>query len=465
MTSPQRPRALLLTVGTGDVNRTEESLLTPLRKSIDQGEWSRIVLLPSMVTEQSAAELKARCGRYPIEISPLSAPDMENDADRCFDDFDHVIGRLREAGYAPADIIVDFTRGTKAMSAALVLAAIRHDLRALRYITGERDDRGMVKAGTERIFETSPAIATAQKTLDVARSFALQGNFAGALALLPDDCGVAAAWPVAVGQDARALRPALDFYSAWDRLDYKSATKVELGEAAPLVDWQPVWPTPAMREWVAGLALPTPREEYPAMAARLGLLAADLLANGERRIRDRHFEDAVLRAYRVLELVGQRRLFDHGLDSERLPPDNAAVQTLKKKLERKGSASFGKNSNGTLTAGRLLVARLLKVIGDPLAQKLLDFNQQPNLNCVANRNISVLIHGFEAVGPNEDVPLRALYGELEQLLLEDTGVAARRCLDIARTVDFSAHSISSPDLLATPITLSESAESGRPPSH
>jgi hypothetical protein len=48
------PRALLLAVGTGDINRPEESLLTPLRKSIDQGEWSRTVLLPSQITDAHA---------------------------------------------------------------------------------------------------------------------------------------------------------------------------------------------------------------------------------------------------------------------------------------------------------------------------------------------------------------------------------------------------------------------------
>jgi hypothetical protein len=88
----------------------------------------------------------------------------------------------------------------------------------------------MVIAGSEQIFETSPAIATAQKTLDPALSLTLRGNFAGALALLPVDDAAAAGWPGELGRLALALRPALDFYAAWDRLDYGSAANARFGE-------------------------------------------------------------------------------------------------------------------------------------------------------------------------------------------------------------------------------------------
>jgi len=443
MRQPNPRRALLLTVGTGDMARLEDSLLSPLRKSIAAGEWSRIILLPSLVTEQYAAALQAQVGGSWLDTHPLPAAGLENDADACFAHFDHVIACLREDGFDPAAIAVDFTRGTRAMSAALVLAAVRHDLATLRYITGERDDRGGVKAGTERIFETSPAIATAQKRLDTARRFTEHGNFAGALALLDDETPNAGGWPSKLADVVPALRSALRFYAAWDRLDYRTAfdyrTAAEIvpPTAAPLSGWGRLWPTPDMASWVTKLAAPAEPADHVAMAARLRLLACDLLANGERRIRDRHYEDAVLRAYRVLELIGQRRLFSQGLDSARLPPDHAAVQALGDKLAKKGSAGFGKNKDGTLTAGRELVARLLKQLGDELAETLLNFDKQPGLPRISDRNYSVLIHGFQAVGPVDDAPLRALYRELEALLVKDAGDVAQTALMTARQADVS----------------------------
>ena len=38
-------RTLVMTVGTGDVNRIEDTLLTPLRKSIATDAWNAVVLL------------------------------------------------------------------------------------------------------------------------------------------------------------------------------------------------------------------------------------------------------------------------------------------------------------------------------------------------------------------------------------------------------------------------------------
>lgn len=432
-----RPRALLLTVGTGDMARLEESLFAPLRKSIEQGEWARVVLLPSLVTEPYAAKLQARCGGSRVEVRPLPAAGLEDDADACFAHFDRVITALRDEGYPTTDIVADFTRGTKAMSAALVLAAVRHDLTTLRYITGPRDDRhSMVRAGMERIFEISPTIATARKRLDTALQFTQHGNFAGALALLGEAEPANCRWPPGLADAVPGLCEALRFYAAWDRLDYRTAAAICCPGVAPLREWQPLWPTPTAADWVARLAAPVTPVDHAAMAARLRLLACDLLANGERRIRDRHYEDAVLRAYRVLELVGQTRLFDHGLHSGRLPSDHPAVQKLSAKLEKSRSAGLGVRPDGSLTAAREQVARLLKVLGDPLASSLLDFDKHPTLPRVSARNVSVLIHGFEAVGPDDDAPLRALYRELEALLIEDAGDAAQTALTTARRAGF-----------------------------
>jgi CRISPR-associated protein (TIGR02710 family) len=438
-------RALLITVGTGDMARLEESLFVPLRKSIEQGEWQRVVLLPSRVTEHHAAELQARCGDLRVDVQPLPAAGIEDDADACFAHFDLVVSDLRDAGYLPSDIVADFTRGTKAMSAALVLAAVRHELTTLRYITGPRDDRhSMVRAGTERIFETTPTIATARKRLDTARQFGLRGNFAGALALLPSDEGGDNAWPEGLRQPALALRPALDVYAAWDRLDYRTAAAISCADEAPLREWQPLWPTVEAMAWVAGLAEAVPPDDHGAMAARLRRLACDLLANGERRIRDRHYEDAVLRAYRVLELIGQFRLFDRGLDSGRLPADHPAVRDLSAKLAKRGSAAFGEQRDGTLTAAREQTARLLKHLGDPLAADLLGIDNDPELPKIASRNHSVLIHGFQAVGPDDDGPLKALYRNLEALLVRDNGTDAEMALRTARQAGFPPAPTSAP---------------------
>jgi hypothetical protein len=122
---------------------------------------------------------------------------VEDDADACFAHFDSVLAALRNQGMPAESLLVDFTRGTKAMSAALVLAAIRHDLPQLRYISGgKRDERGMVVPGTEIVAEVHTTIAMARKRLDDACRFLQHGNFAAVLQTVPEGTQLAnLQWP------------------------------------------------------------------------------------------------------------------------------------------------------------------------------------------------------------------------------------------------------------------------------
>jgi CRISPR-associated protein (TIGR02710 family) len=444
MEKPDRKPALLLTVGTGDVANLEQTLLVPIRKSIQQGEWAKVILIPSALTEAYARSVRESSQGLPIEIRPLPREGLENDVDGCYANLDELIAQLRAEGFEPHELVVDFTRGTKAMSAALVLAAVRHDLPRLRYIQGERDRRGMVIPGTEVVSEVQTTLATGRKQLDVSFRFFRGGNFAAALNLLPEAASPSAPLlPPELLEIAHRARPMLQFYAHWDRLDYKEACKIDLASPPPASEWTPLAPTPQMKEWVKHLAEPFSKGDDPASyrgkGSQLRLLAADLLANGERRIRDGQFEDAVVRAYRVLELVGQIRLYDRGLDSARLPPNDPEVIALQAKLEKtKAQDRFGRNRDGTLSAARLLVARLLKDKHDPLARRLIATGETDLLK---GRNKSLLIHGFEASGPADRRPLKDLFRELEEIIVEDGGEDARRHLSLARSLHLVSGSI------------------------
>jgi CRISPR-associated protein (TIGR02710 family) len=412
-------RALLLTVGTGDLGNPEDSLFAPLRKSMAQGEWSRIVLLPSQITVENADRLKEAAGVLPVEIAALTKEGDEDDADACFAHFDAIIGRLCGDGFEPTGITPDFTRGTKAMSAALVLAAVRHALPRLRYITGPRDERGMVQKGQEQIRETHTANVTARRRLDLARDFITRGQFAAALDLLPDPGRpLAPVWPQWVLEEAAPVRLWTEFYACWDRLDYKAAAEwaSRLRQHSAGAEWQKLRPTEPMLAWIRNLAAPPQPSDHPAMSAHVSRLICDMLANGERRLRDRQFEDAVLRAYRVLELIGQARLFKLGYDSARLPAEDGKVKEFQEELKKRRGDLLGTNRNGTLNASREKAARLLHRLGDDFGTRLTDFDSKAPLLKPSQRNLSVLIHGFAATGGGEAEPLAQLYAALALLI-------------------------------------------------
>lgn len=403
---------LVLTVGTGDREALEESLLKPLAKSIDEGKWCKVFLLPSSVTKGFADRLAERFPDLSVRIEPLPNPNMENDADACYGHFDAVLGELLK-DYEAMSVTVDFTRGTKAMSAALVLAAVRRDIPRLRYVWGERDKRGMVVAGTERIGRFATERVTARRRIDAAKRLMGHGNFAAALDLMPDSSGQSGKPLPESLHDETKLRRRAAFYAAWDRLDYAEAD--ELASAARLEGDL----SDAVSCWVHRLARAPEQKDHASMARWLRAIACDLLENGRRRIQDRHFEDALLRAYRVLELVGQFRLFDHGIDSASVDPDLEAVRCLREKLKKKGSQDFGTGRDGRLTAPRDLAARLLKSLGDPLGDELLKFDEKHGGIDARKRNHSILIHGFEAEAKSHSKSsLDSLYDALKELLRE-----------------------------------------------
>ncbi len=434
-----QPSILICTVGTGNVEQLRDTLLEPLKKSISKGEWSRVILLPSQVTRENAAKLRAALQHVPIEIHELPQPGAEDDADACFAHFDGVVAGLRAQGVRPESLLVDFTRGTKAMSAALVLTAVRHELPQLRYITSAtRDERGMVLPGTEIVAEVRTTIATAQRRLDDAHNFLRHGNFAAVLETLPDpSLQSTVQWPQHLLDLAALVRTLAAFCEAWDRLDYKTALSIQLPapQSTPS-HWRRFVPPPAIHDWVRALAEPLP-EANRDRAAHLRLLVADLLANGERRLRHHQYEDAIIRGYRVLELIGQIRLFERGFDSAELNSDHPDIKAFQEKLIKKKSQPLTEK-DGKYQASREQVARLLKHLGDPLAEELLRLgNRSEGEVKLSRRNYSIWIHGFEAIAGSDPGPIRVLFSELEKLLVEDGGPTAKQSVQNARWLDVS----------------------------
>lgn len=394
------PRALVLTVGTGTADQLEATLLTPLRKSIEKGAWERIVLLPSKQTEGSAFALKEAHKAQAVDVRALRHAGDEENVDACFEHFDRELAKLLEAGIAAGDVTIDFTRGTKAMSAALALAAVVHGVRTLRYIcSGQRDQQGMVVPGTESPSDFQTVKVTLRRDLDRALDLLRAGQFAAAERL----CAIP---PVgALGNDFRWAKWAAQFWGTWDRFDYNAAEGLLAAAGLPRM---PAWvkefrPDERSVSLLGRLKAKLPREPRNCVAPCRDL-AADLLANAGRRLMERQTEEVLVRAYRVVELIGQYRLFSQGFDSGdlRLPGD------LQAKIQAEGEV-LRPDREGKIQIGREAIAKLLSVLGDARAKELLDLDWMGDFTVKA-RNKSILIHGFRAKTRRDNL------AELERLL-------------------------------------------------
>ncbi len=197
-------------------------------------------------------------------------------------------------------------------------------------------------------------------------------------------------------------------------------------------------PDQKIRQWIQTLSEPFP-DAFPARAVYVRHLLTDLCANGERRLRDHHYEDAVIRAYRTLELIGQARLFDKHLDSSSLPPDHPDVKAFQEELlADRSQEPLTKKKNKYYQAPREKVARLLKRMNDPLADSLLKLGKHSagNLKLI-KRNDSILIHGFESIAGNDAKPIKDLLKLLEEQIFLDNPFHAADWFAMARWLDFS----------------------------
>ena len=436
----EQPSALVLTVGTGNPNDLEESLYAPLQKSIGSGSWTRVVLLPSQGTKKYARELRKRYAGSGIafKTDPLPEPGMEDDADACFAFFHK---KLRDVlkDVEASRMLVDFTRGTKAMSAALVLAAAAHGVPRFRYISGDRGGpSSTVIAGTENVGTLDTQALHARRQLDIIRSLFRHGRYTAVRDLLPprnvDPMPPKDSHEIALV----AIHPLAEFFGAWDRLDYQGAAEMLKTLPRPRAfppELREFLPHTEVKSWVRRLAKQPDRSKPAQFAAWLRLVVCDVLANGERRLHNGELEDALIRAYRVLEMLGQIRLFNRGLDSSALPESDQRIDYFQDDLKQKGEKPLAKaKTAGCLEATRERAARLLEWLGDPLGPDLLEAAKETNLS--SRRNQSILNHEFEARAPDPKT-LKRVYEKMENLLLEDD-TTARDHLKTARWLAFDA---------------------------
>ncbi len=391
---------LILTVGAGRENDIEGTLLTPLRKSILDGVWKEVLLVPSQATVRFVYPLMESVRNVRIRTRALPQPGVEDDIDACYDFFARVFTEEMAAAGGLDRICLDFTRGTKAMSAGAVLAAATLGMRRLRYITGDRVD-GTVRPGTESIRTGIAARIGASLRLSAAWEAVKVGQFPAALAIFPEGCEIAEGYE----KDVAALRGTASFYGAWDRFDYRGALTFA---DEPSGEWGP---TEAARSHLERLS--RPERINPEF---LRHLAADILANAVRRLRWGQPEDALVRIYRASELIGQVRCARRELDTENMDASDESVKRWLQYKEKQGNPV--PQVRGKYSFAKANVASYLKFTGDPLGKTLCNLDRLEGLR-TRERNNSLLAHGFEAVTPGRDASAMSALKMVESIFVSE----------------------------------------------
>jgi CRISPR-associated protein (TIGR02710 family) len=292
------------------VGGSHQPILTALRAR----KWDRVVFVCTPGAGGSAAMVEQAVGTFsPIPVlagldpggwEVVTVPPDEPDAA-----FAVLVEKLRAlARYVPgAEIVADFTGGTKSMSAALTLAALDAGV-ALQLVSGERADLVRVRDRTEQ------AIAIRTKRIAGAREFERLAAGWSRHAYQEAAEGFAQLWSdlKTEGLSREDLRPLTrakelsQAFAAWDSFDHKGAfgclrnNRYDGMTIGGRSDW---------RDLAAALV----REQSASWTA---LHLRDLWRNAQRCAARGRYDDAVARLYRLWEGIAQWLLWaDFQLDT------------------------------------------------------------------------------------------------------------------------------------------------------
>lgn len=305
---------------------------------------------------------------------------------------------LESKGVSPKDVIVDYTGGTKVMSAALVLLAVSKGLE-LSYVGGTQRNKGglgTVIKGHERVFgHENPWEIMAIDERKRAATLFNKHQFEAAHENLKSAIGKVRMR--ALRHYLEALKVLCEGYLLWDKFAHKKAVAVlrrgldKLSEYAAIAgDSQAATLAGVVEKNLEFLkALGAASDDFT-KPCREHLL--DLLANAQRRGKEGKYDDAVARLYRSLELLAQLRLErTYGIKSGNV--DHTKVpQGISEKLRQR----YSDPADGKIKIGLKAAFDLLFELGDDLGGRYRECKDIEGV--LSARNNSILAHGLQPVG-------------------------------------------------------------------
>lgn len=283
-------------------------------------------------------------------------------------------------------VIVDFTGGTKCMTAALALSARRWDC-TFSYVGGterSKDGVGIVISGREQIIHNAnPWAAFGFDAADQAVLLFNHGDLTAAARIL-DHAKRQAGETVKRGLNT--LQQLCEAYDLWDRFQHQNArTRLQNVLRAPndLHAWFPASASQLIRTI----------EQHVTTLSRLpgdsDSFLRDLLANAERCAKCGRFDDAVGRLYRVCEAAAQFRLKEIGLS------DSSDGKVVFDRIPESLRAEFEhRQEDAVVRMGLQDDYAILGAVDDPLGRTFVELGLNDREESPLNdRNSSILAHG------------------------------------------------------------------------
>ncbi len=307
---------------------------------------------------------QARLGEEQYSLSVYDAdPD---DLSQCYDRIAGLIQEIRRQD-PDARIYCDYTGGTKSMSAALAMAALDDGQVRIMLVTGARRDLTRVEDGTEFLAPVRVESVLIRRLRREVDRLVCRYDYAGAEKILSTYLTDAPE-----NEQARVWLLLCRAFDTWDGFDHARAMRL-LSSAGD----------PRLAEHLQFLGRVS-RTSGPAWKQEAGyLLAADILANAQRRAAQGRYDDAIARHYRALELVAQTFLWnEHAIDCGATSKEQVPAELPWKEGE----------SDWPLKLGLVKAWDLAAALDGEIAS-LWSASKGRVLDALTRRNYGILAHG------------------------------------------------------------------------
>jgi CRISPR-associated protein (TIGR02710 family) len=309
------------------------------------------------------------------------------------------------------DVTVDYTGGTKTMTAALALATVGHGYSFSYVGGGERTKNGLgVVVSGHEVVKTgvSPWQIFAVEEKKRISLFASTFQFEAAISTMERTMSK-------LGEPEQqvwtGMIEVLTGFLNWDNFDHVSAVK-HLAAGIKQMDlcskFQIEGSIKGYMDKVRGCFSSL---QEMSMASSFfkklhPLIVRDLVANARRRYLQSKYDDAVARLYRALEMVGQ-------IEFEKetgCSTSDAAPYKLPERLREEYARLYGSGHDGKLKIPLFPTFRVLREINSPVGQKF-EQNKDDLRNLLNARNGSILAHGVVPIA-------RKTYEQFEKVILD-----------------------------------------------
>lgn len=298
-----------------------------------------------------------------------------------------------------AEILVDYSGGTKTMSLAAALAGIEENL-PVYFVDGIRDKNDRIIEGTEIVERIEIEDYLIEKFLYTAEAL-WEGFFYQSAASLTEK------FIQTISEEKREKLKVLFYISRafglWDRFQHDLALDIlkSYGRYEKI------------KEYLVILRKLSYSIDEEKNETKDYLIVVDLLYNARRRAEEKRFEDAIGRIYRALELLAQIRLYkEYGISTADvdpyLIPDYVRNEYVKRFTDEDGKLRI------PLFAAHKLICNL----GDDVWNDWFVKNESLIRRFLQLRNFSFYAHGLKAVDEETFHRVTPMLGALKEILLK-----------------------------------------------